>query len=89
MGSSAATTNARQIAMARYVWSMSRFLMWPSSCSMTASKAAGRLTWPTTAPPLTATIRRPIRPKAKADSWKLRGAEPGHRAGPGALAQLL
>ena len=52
---------------------MSRFLMWPSSCSTIASKTAGCLAWETTAPPLTATIRRRTRPNAKADGAKLRG----------------
>jgi len=72
-GSSAATTNARQIARARYVWSISRFLTWASSCKMTASKAAGFLTAATTAPPLTATNRRPGRPNANADRRALSG----------------
>ena len=66
-GSSAATTNARQIARARYVWSISRFLMWASSCKMTALKAAGFLTAATAAPPLMATNRRRGQPKANAD----------------------
>ena len=72
-GSSAATTKARQIARARYAWSMSRFLMWASSCKMTASNAAGFLTAATAAPPPTATKRRPGRPNVNADSRALDG----------------
>ena len=72
-GSSAATMKARQIARARYVWSMSRFLMWESSCKTTASNSAGFFTAAIAAPPVTATRRRPGRPNANADSRSLSG----------------
>ena len=72
-GSSAATTKARQIARVRYVWSISRFLMWESSCKTTASNSAGFFTAAIAAPPVTATRRRPGRPNANADSRALSG----------------